>query len=168
MHRRPLKGVDSAIVSKSFAANDRRWVKAQQTLVILLQFVAACRAQGQSGIRHRMTYEELAESLEWTGKMAAFNTRRPLGLVGLYCAVNGLPLLNLLVVNKASSVPGLGAFIYSDSVSLIHEQNAALYFQWSRIRVPTPGAFRRIDDDYENLMERVGVVPVHDRRSPGP
>ena len=60
--------------------------------------------------------------------MAELNTRCPLGLVGLYCAVNGLPMISLLVVNKASNVPGIGAFIHPDSVSLIHEQNSALYF----------------------------------------
>ncbi len=57
--------------------------------------------------RQTVTYGMLADALGFGG---AGTMLHMLGHVGAYCALNGLPLLNTLVVNKDTGLPTGGTF----------------------------------------------------------
>ena len=67
----------------------------------------------------------------------------PLGIVGEYCRVNGLPTLNSIVVNQETGVPGDHVLV-RDGKTYRDEQREVMNEDWFAYRVPTTGAFRKI------------------------
>ena len=95
---------------------------------------------------HRLktiTYGELAAKMGYEDSRAGYTLSRQLGIVGTYCKLNDLPPLNTIVVNQETGVPGEGV-VHRDGYTVSREQAAVLGEDWFRIRVPTPGTFRKV------------------------
>jgi len=147
--------VDQAVLAKTYEQRDRRWVVAQQIWIVLVTF-ASSSARMPDGEK-RLTYDALASDLGWIGRDRGMKVRSALSLVGMYCAINDLPMLNLLVVDPATGRPGTLALIPRENASLASIHRKALAFRWSSIRVPSPGAFRRINVQWNALAKHCNV-----------
>lgn len=146
-----MPNIDQAVVAKTYAQDDRRWVVAQQIWMVLVGF-AMTRNATHNAAEKTLSYDALASDLGWSGRDRAMKVRGALGLVGLYCAVNKLPMLNLLVVESSTGRPGSQAVIPHENADLASLHRRALAFRWASVRVPTPGAFRRINVQWSVLI----------------
>jgi hypothetical protein len=123
---------------KEFRQGDRVYVRAQQAWLILVAFVMSRRHSDPK----TMTYGELADKMGLPVQ-AAIGLGRELGIVGNYCAQNGLPALNSIVVNQETSVPGAGVVVRPGKTWQA-EQRETLKANWFAFRVPTSGTFRQV------------------------
>ena len=111
-------------------------VRAQQAWLILVH----C-AKNQRTI----TYGELAELMGYD-RQAARATIKPLAAVAYFCQKADLPQLNAIVVNADSGEPGESVVLGSDSAGTA--QRKVHQFDWFSVRVPSPGAFRAVWEEF--------------------
>ncbi len=121
---------------KTFKAGDPVHVRAQQAWVIL----AHC-AKNQRTI----TYGELAELMGYD-RQAARATIKPLAAVAYFCTKADVPQLNTIVVNADSGEPGESVVLGADSAGTA--QRKVYQFNWFSVRVPSPGAFRTVWEEF--------------------
>ena len=144
-HREKATTVPEA---KKFGVGDQRHLQAQRVWLILTAHVMMeWQWRGRSrGHRRRddvlITYGELAERMQMVSR-AGYTLGIPLGIVGEYCRVNGLPTLNSIVVNQETRVPGDHVLV-RDGKTYKDEQREVMNTDWFAYRVPTAGAFRKI------------------------
>lgn len=134
---------------KEFCTGDRLYVQAQQIWIILVSFVMSENREKDSRRTIRtITYGELAEKMgRKKGKLAGHTLGRQLGIVGQLCVLNGLPALNVVVVNQETRLPG-GGVILSNGKTVQEEQKAVMSKNWFELRVPTTGTFRQVWENY--------------------
>lgn len=150
--RKFMAGSDIPKVRR-FKRGDRIYVQAQQIWLILISHVMSHRAQFMKTNKPKpITYGELAEMMTNHNRKASVTLSRQLGIVATYCKINGLPLLNVIVVKKATGVPGRGVVTREDR-SLPKEAKAVFEEDWFQIRVPTTGTFRKLWESWEDLEE---------------
>ena len=75
-------------------------------------------------------------------KGAAQNVGRPVGIVGEYCLLKKLPMLNTIVVKDEKRKPGHRVLRRSGK-TLLEEQREVMKEDWFAYRVPKAGAFRK-------------------------
>ena len=125
---------------------DNQYVQAQQIWLILTAHVMAWQ-RPPTGLRpHRrsdklITYSELAERMGMK-KGAAQNVGRPVGIVGKYCLLNELPMLNTIVIKGEKRKPGHRVLVRPGK-TLLEEQREVVKEDWFAYRVPKAGAFRK-------------------------
>ena len=154
---------------KKFGIGDQRHVQAQRIWLILTAHVMAERRirqlmdDGWIQLRKRprrlgeklITYGELAESMQMKGKRnAGRNLGPPLGIVGEYCRLNNLPMLNSIVTLR-SGEPGSRVLV-RDGKTYHEEQHEVMETDWFAYRVPTTGAFRKARE-YQGLMLEIAL-----------
>lgn len=146
MHRED--GNTTVPKAKKFRVGDQRHVQSQRIYLILVAHVMAeCRWRGRSRRTRRpddalITYGELAERMQMDSK-AGVTLGIPLGIIGEYCRLNGLPTLNSIVVNQETGVPGDHVLV-RDGKTYKEEQREVMDTDWFAYLVPTTGAFRRV------------------------
>ena len=133
--------------AKQFGVGDQRHVQAQRVWLILTAHVMKewkWREEPRPPRRRKnvlITYIELAKRM----RMRPGGQRTlgiPLGIVGEYCRVNGLPTLNSIVVNQETGVPGDHVLVRGKTYR--DEQRDVMQMDWFAYRIPTTGAFRKI------------------------
>jgi putative restriction endonuclease len=92
---------------------------------------------GKAHSRQKMTYGELAKMIGYTVIIAVHG---PLKLIEYYCVKNGLPRLNILVVDKQSGVPGEG----TNTANFENELQQVFDYDWYALMPPTPEEFRQV------------------------
>ena len=133
---------------KRFGIGDQRHVQAQRIWLILVAHVMAERQWRPQPRRPRrpgdefITYGELAERMQMDRK-AGVTLGIPLGIVGEYCRVNGLPTLNSIVIKQETGVPGDHVLV-RDGKTYTEEQREVMKTDWLAYRVPTTGTFRKV------------------------
>lgn len=141
--------LDTTVSAKRFAKGDALYVQAQQMWVILVGFIMMRKYPAPSTVRkmdyfERIAYGELAEIM---GRPGGGNMlSRQLGILGRYCVQNGLPALNVIVVNKDSEMPGDGAVVRL-GMTVEEEMREVENFNWFTVRPPTVGALRKVYDN---------------------
>ena len=134
--------------AKKFGIGDPRYVQAQRIWLILVTHVMAeYRWRGRSRRPRRpddvlITYGELAERMGMDPK-AGVTLGIPLGIVGEYCRMNGLPTLNSIVIRQDTGVPG-DHVLTRNSKTYQEEQREVAQKDWFEYRVPTTGTFRKV------------------------
>ncbi len=128
--------LDAESELKVFRAGDPIHVRAQQVWIILIH---------RAAVRGVITYGELAELMGY-GRQAAQATIKPIAIVAFFCKEHHLPQLNTLVVNTEKGEPGRSVVDGGDSIGVAHQRVFA--FDWFGIRVPTPGTFRKVWEDF--------------------
>lgn len=124
---------------KRFGKGDRVYHQAQQIWLILVAFVM------QNGRNPKtIQYGEVAKKMGLSEK-AGIILARPLGIIGRYCDLNGLPSLNSIVVNKISGTPGDEVYLRK-GYTVRQEQRSVAREDWFKFRVPTTGTFRKVWD----------------------
>ena len=117
-----------------FDDNSTTWTRALQVYLVLIG-LAANRQTTQYGIlcQHHMRW----------GEAKGLPARHPLGAIWAWCEERGLPLLNQLVVNAETGVPGDGA----RAADAAAEQQRVFAYPWHTIVPPKPkeleAAYRR-------------------------
>lgn len=132
----------AAPMVKRYRRGDRLPVQAQQIWMILTSFVMARRIFDRS-LEKTIEYGHLAELMGYSDARAGHMLGRQLGIVGHYCRENGLPLLNVIVIAKATGAPGAEVLLRPDR-SLKDEQKAVLKEDWFTVRPPTTGTLRTV------------------------
>ena len=145
---------------KRFGIGDQRHVQAQRIWLILVAHVMA-EQQWRTDSRRRgprqpgeefITYGELAERMQMRGKrQAGRNLGPPLGVVGEYCRVNGLPTLNSIVLLRTGE-PGSRVLV-RDGKTYQEERREVMETDWFVYRVPTTGAFRKVIAYQRRMLE---------------
>ena len=134
--------------AKQFGVGDQRHVQAQRVWIILTAHVMkewTWREEPRPPRRRKdvlITYGELAKRMRMDPK-AGVTLGIPLGTVGEYCRVNGLPTLNSIVIMQETGHPGLNVLV-RDGKTYKDEQREVMRTDWFAYRVPTTGAFRKI------------------------
>lgn len=135
--------------AKRFGVGDQRHVQAQRVWMILTAHVmkeweweGKPRPPGGRKDDLLITYGELAERMRMDPR-AGRTLTIPLGIVGEYCRVNGLPTLNSIVIREDTRVPGDHVLV-RDGKTYRNEQSEVMRTDWFAYRVPTTGAFRKI------------------------
>ncbi|HEY8696983.1 MAG TPA: hypothetical protein VIM02_05150, partial [Rhizomicrobium sp.] len=109
---------------RRFVRGDRLGVQAQQVWLILC---------GQAMFnRETMQYGTLAKLMGYDPR-AGHVLNRQLGIVGVYCRMNGLPTLNSIVVGRITKLPGSGV-VLSEGRSERQQIAAVLKENWFAIR----------------------------------
>ena len=127
---------------KHFCAGDRLYVQAQQIWIVLISFVMS-----ENREKETITYGDLALKMGKKDKLAGHTLGRQLGIVGQLCVLNGLPALNVVVVNQKTDKPG-GGVVLSNGKTVEEEQKAVMGKNWFELRVPTTGMFRQVWENY--------------------
>ena len=122
---------------KHYERGDRVHVRSQQIWMILVAFVMNSESR-----RNRLTYGQLANLMGYPDPRVGYTLGLPLGIVCKYCKINNLPLLNLIVVNQETLVPGTDGLVRA-GYSLQREQKEIFDEDWFQYRIPSTGAFRR-------------------------
>lgn len=144
----PFESDRSKAPAKFFGKGDALYVQAQQIWLILTGFVMmrafpAVDPKISRQLPEFIYYKELAELM---GRPGAQNMlSRQLGIVGHYCVLNGLPPLNVIVVNKTSEMPG-DEVVLRQGCGVREEMKAVSEYNWFDVRAPTIGAFRKVYD----------------------
>lgn len=125
---------------KRFGKGDRVYVQAQQIWMILIAHVM--QTPKKMARPPLITYGAVAE-LMGMDRRAGHTLARQLGIIANYCIPNGLPPLNVIVVNQTSNMPG-DDVIYRKGKKIPDEQRAVYDFDWFSVRVPTTGTFRKV------------------------
>ncbi len=99
----------------------------------------------QHRVGKTLTYGELAKLLGY-GAQAGHTLSKALGMISLYCRYNDLPPLSCIVVAKNSNTPGWEGMVPKGS-SLTKEQKRVWKTQWHLFRTPSPGTFRRVQEE---------------------
>lgn len=87
--------------------------------------------------RQTINYEELADVMGFGGPRPLY---RMLGHVAAYCALNGLPLLSTLTVNKESGAPTEGTFGRDPN----KERERVFRHPWFQTYPPAPEEFAEV------------------------
>ena len=123
--------------AKAFQLGDRIHVRAQQVWVVLVA----------TAMSHQtVTYGELAKLMGYD-TTAARTTIKPLAILAKFCLNHDLPQLNALVVAADTGEPG-GQIILKDGETSQQAQQQVFGFDWYSLRVPSPGIFRSIWDNW--------------------
>jgi hypothetical protein len=123
---------------KFFSKGDRIYVRCQQIWLVLVSHV---RIKSST-----ITYGTLADYMGYDSR-AGHTLGKHLGVIGHFCLLNELPLINSIVVNKNTGYPGDDVFLGDDNNSIknIDEtQKDVINYDWFSVRVPTVGAFKNI------------------------
>ena len=136
--------------AKRYGAGDPRHVQAQRIWLILTAHVMAeCRWRRERlGLPRPqdyvplITYSELAERMQMNPR-AGCTLVIPLGIVGEYCRLNGLPTLNSIVINQTTGAPGDHVLV-RDGKTYKEEQREVMRQDWFAYRAPTTGTFRKV------------------------
>ena len=134
--------------AKEFGVGDQRHVQAQRVWMILTAHVMKewkWREEPRPPRQRKdvlITYGGLAKRMGMDPK-AGVTLGIPLGIVGEYCRVNGLPTLNSIVIKQETGVPGDHVLV-RDGKTYKDEQREVMRTDWFAYRVPTTGAFRKI------------------------
>lgn len=96
---------------------------------------------GAAALRQTVTYGQLARTLHFGGA-GVFG--QMLYAIHLYCEANGLPMLNSLVVNKDTGLPG--DEYPGGSANVPRTQAQVWAFEWYLYYTPT-------DDDFRTVWE---------------
>ena len=126
---------------KHFRAGDRLYVRAQQIWIVLISFVMSENRETNHPLT--ITYGDLALKMGYEDKRAGHTLGRQLGIVGQFCVLNGLPALNVVVVNQTTGMPG-DEVVLRDGKEVRDEQKAVMETNWFALRVPTTGTFRQV------------------------
>ena len=86
-----------------------------------------------ASLKQTMTYQELARRLYGTDARRVMGAI--LGHIARYCTANGLPQLNVIVVNKQTRRPGYSIPLASKDFDEMTERVFA--FDWNTISAPT-------------------------------
>lgn len=147
--------------AKEFGVGDQRHVQAQRVYLILTAHVMKkwkWREEPRPPSRRKdvlITYGELAKRMGMDPK-AGITLGIPLGIVGEYCRVNGLPTLNSIVIKQETGAPGDHVLV-RDGKTYRDEQREVMKTDWFAYRVPTAGAFRKIRE-YQRRQAAVRLV----------
>ena len=128
------------VKARLFGEHETMYERSHQIWVILVSHVMS-RKPGEDV---RTTYGDLAEKLGFDPR-AGHTLGKSLGLIGKFCQDNNLPPLNTIVVNASTRDPG-EAVVHTAGIPLEDDQEAVRKYPWFRVRVPSPGQFRRIWD----------------------
>lgn len=89
-------------------------------------------------------YGDVAEAIG-DSRNAGRTLSEPLGILAKFCAHNEVPLINTLVVNAETGIPGHGV-ITDGTKSLGDQQREALEFDWLNYRSPTTRTLKAIQE----------------------
>lgn len=92
--------------------------------------------------RETITYGEVADLMGYDSR-AGHTLGRHLGVLGWYCLENELPMLNAIVVGKASGEPG-DEVLLAKGKTVAKSQKAVYDFDWFSVRPPSTGALRKV------------------------
>jgi hypothetical protein len=126
---------------RRYAVGDRLYVQAQRIWLILASFVSGM-TRGSTD-RTTLSYGELALCMGYGDARAGHMLGRQLGIVGNYCVLNGLPPLNVIVVNQDTGVPG-DEVVLRPGRTVRQEQRAVFSQDWFEVGVPSTGTLRKI------------------------
>lgn len=145
----------SPVPAKAFAKGDPLFVQSQQIWTILTAFVMMKSFTTADGKRRKdlpelISYKELAALMGRPGQQHVLG--RQLGIIGIYCLMNGLPALNTVVVDEKYEAPGHGVIV-SDGRSWSEEVNRVHAQDWFELRPPTLGALRKVYDMRKEFWE---------------
>ena len=84
-------------------------------------------------------------------RQAGLNLGHPLGIVGEYCRVNGLPTLNSIVILRTGE-PGSRVLVRVGK-TYQEERREVMETDWFAYRVPTTGAFRKVRAYQRRMLE---------------
>ena len=159
---------------KEFGIGDRRHVQAQRIWLILTAHVMAeqqwqrlPRRGPPRQLRDKLiTYGELAERMKMNRK-AGLNLGPPLGIVGEYCRLNGLPTLNSIVTLRSrpgepAGEPGSRVLV-RDGKTYQEEQREVMKTDWFAYRVPTTGTFRKVEAHQKQQRRRMLEIELEGR-----
>jgi hypothetical protein len=110
-----------------FADNSSPPKRALQAWLILI---------GRARNRQTLTYTQLHELMHYGAPVGL--GRQILDYIKIYCSVNDLPPLTIIVVKKDAGVPGSGFGDFD-----LAEQEAVFKFDWYSIMPPTPAELDR-------------------------
>tara|TARA_R110001599_G_scaffold11987_3_gene56328 strand:+ start:958 stop:1353 length:396 start_codon:yes stop_codon:yes gene_type:complete len=130
---------------KEFGQGDRVFVQSKQIWPILTGIAVLKPSLNHNFRNGLVTYGQLAEI---TGRppQAGRTLDKALGIIHRVCAENGLPILNQIVVNAKTGVPG----DYDDGdVDFEKEVGDALEFPWFKYRIPTIRYFKNAKYGYD-------------------
>ena len=145
---------------KEFEIGDRRHVQAQRIWLILTAHVMAWQRPPTEPRRpHKLsekfiTYGDLAERMKMNRK-AGLNLGPPLGIVGEYCRLNGLPTLNSIVTLRSRPGEPGSRVLVRDGKTYQEEQREVMERDWFKYRVPTTGTFRKVEAHQKQQRRRM-------------
>lgn len=138
---------------RHYKSADRIYIQAQQIWVILIAFVMQ-HPQRKAGLAPTITYGDLAMRMGHEDRRVGHTLSRQLGIVGDFCKHHELPVLNSIVVNQATGLPGSELTLgYPDDGDVDAEtalkrtraeHRDVMNYNWFMIRVPTTGTFRTV------------------------
>jgi hypothetical protein len=126
---------------RRYSPGDRLYVQAQRIWLILAAFVSGM-TRGVTD-RQTLTYGELALRMGYEDARAGHVLGRQLGIVGNYCVMNGLPPLNVIVVDQETNQPGSGVVVRPGR-TVRQEQRAVHQQDWFEVGVPSTGTLRKV------------------------
>ena len=132
---------------RRYKKGDRLYVQAQQIWLVLVAFVSGPTRKASDD--KTMTYGELAERMGYADRRAGHMLSRQLGIIGEFCRLNDLPVLNSVVVNQTTGFPGEDV-VLRDGRTVKQEQRDVMRQDWLQLGVPTTGTFRKV---WESLNE---------------
>ena len=118
---------------------ERQYVRAQRIWQILIGYVEFKQNISKKG-NGIITYGDLAVLLGYN-RQAGRTLSAPLGYIHRFCKQNGLPQLNAIVVRKDTDIAGWEE-MFPDEKRHKKEQKKVKEYDWFRVRIPTPGAFK--------------------------
>ena len=130
---------------KRIKRGDRRHIRVQQVWTVLVSLATAHRLGWSE--KDAIPYGELAVAMGYDAR-AGLTLANHLGTIAKLCINNQFPCLNALVV-QADGAPGSGTMHYEDQ-SPSEAKRAALRFDWLGVRIPSPSAFRKTWDSWED------------------
>lgn len=123
--------------------NERIFVQAQQIWLILVSMVENSKPTYDAKFPFLVPYGRVALAMGYDTKQAGRAIGRQLGIVGMYCKMNDMPPINVIVVTQETREPG-DEVLVRDGRSVKQEQSAVMEEDWYSIRVPTVGTFRKV------------------------
>lgn len=125
---------------KKFESGSRTYERAQQAWPILTSIM--CHKLDLCGFGPGIiTYGKLGNLMGIKDQTAGRQSVRPVRHIYRFCAANGLPLLNAMVVNSKSEVPGWEEMFRTEE-ELREEQEKVIEEQWLNYSVPSAGTFK--------------------------
>ncbi len=122
---------------KLFKRGDSIHIRAHQVWLILVAYAMFGKT---------LTYGELATKMGYdTG--AARTTIKPLAIIAKYCLDNDIPQLNAIVVTQATGLPGDEVILKGNETSSVAQQRVFRH-DWFSLRVPSPGTFRKVWEEW--------------------
>lgn len=126
-----------------FGSGDPIHVSAQQLWLILVTKVESAKRNESADPTLNYGGEGSATHLMGRSLRAGRTIDRQLGMIAKYCISNGIPALNVIVVNKEKGRPGRQV-LHTPGKTFQQEIKDIYAFDWFGVRVPTTGSFRKI------------------------